>query len=94
VNAAGEKYGIQYSAQYDGNHYPRTETGAGAIPGQTVTLRRIDDRTAERIVYLNRKPVGTEMWVVSPDGKTRTITQSGIDSKGKPIDNLQIYVRQ
>jgi hypothetical protein len=94
VNAKGEKLVIQYSAQYDGKPSPRTETGAGAVAGQSVTLRRIDARTAERIVYLAGKPVGTERWVISADGKTRTITQSGIDPQGKPINNVQVYVRQ
>jgi hypothetical protein len=94
VNARGEKTGIQYSAQYDGKPYPRTETGAGAIAGQSVTLRRIDARTVERIVYLAGKPVGTETWAISADGRTRTVTQSGIDAQGKTINNLQVYVKQ
>jgi hypothetical protein len=94
VNARGEKLVIQYSAQYDGRPYPRTETGAGAVAGQSVALRRIDARTVERIVYLAGKPVGTETWVISRDGKTRTVTQSGIDPQGRPINNVQVYVRQ
>ena len=94
VNAKGEKMVIQYSAEYDGKPYPRTEIGPGAIAGQTVTLKRIDAQTVERIVYLDGKPVGTERWVISKDGKTRTVTQSGIDAHGKPINILQIYVKQ
>ena len=94
VNAKGEKLVIQYSAQYDGKPYPRTETGAGAVAGQSVTLRRIDAQTVERVVYLDGKPVGTERWVLSADGKTRTVTQSGVDAQGKTINNVQVYVRQ
>lgn len=94
VNTKGEKSVIQYSAEYDGKPYPRTETGPGAITGQSVTLKRVDALTAERIVYLGGKPVGTERWVISKDGKTRTVTQSGIDSHGKPINNVLIYLRQ
>lgn len=85
---------IRYSAEYDGKPYPRTEIGAAAISGQTVTLKRIDAQTVERIVYLGGKPVGTESWAISKDGKTRTVTQSGIDAHGKPINILQIYVKQ
>lgn len=84
VNAKGEKLVIQYSAQYDGKPYPRTETGAGAMTGVTVSLKRIDAQTVERIVYLGDKPIGTERWVISKDGKTRTVTQSGTDANGKP----------
>ena len=93
VNAAGETIYIQYSAQYDGKPYPRIEAGAGAVQGQTVTLKRIDARTVERILYLGDKPGGTEHWAISKDGKTRTVTQSGFDLAGKPINNLQIYVK-
>ncbi len=94
VNAKGEKIVIQYSAEYDGKPYPRTEIGPGTISGQTVTLKRIDAQTIERIVYLGGKPAGTERWAISQDGKTRTVTQSGIDAHGKPINILQIYVKQ
>jgi hypothetical protein len=94
VTAKGEKFAIHYSAQYDGKQYPRTETGAGAVPGQTVALRRVDAHTVERIVYLAGKPVGTERWIISADGRTRTVPQSGTDPQGKPINNLQVYVRE
>jgi hypothetical protein len=94
VSAQGEKFSIQYSAQYDGKPYPRTETGAGSVPGQTLTLKRIDAQTIERVVYVAGKPAGTEVWVISKDGQTRTVTQSGMDPKGKPIDNVLVFERQ
>ena len=94
INAAGQPAHIQYSAKYDGKPYPRTETGAGAVPGQTVTLHRINPRRVERIVHLGQKSGGSEEWVISPDGKTRTVTQSGFDLNGKPINNLQVYEKQ
>src|SRR5262249_23718558 len=52
VNAQGGKLNVEYAAQYDGKEYPRTEAGAGAVAGQTVSLKRIDDHTAERTAYL------------------------------------------
>jgi hypothetical protein len=85
---------IQYSAQFDGKDYPRTESGPGATTGQTVSLKRIGSRTVERVVHFQGKPAGTEKWVISKDGKTRTVTQSGIDLHGKPINNLQVYRRE
>src|SRR5213594_724333 len=94
VNGKGEKSTIEYAAQYDGKEYPRTETGAGAAPGQTVTLKRIDAHTAERITYLKGKKLVTEKWEISSDGKTRTVTQSGVDIAGKPVDNVIIYDKQ
>jgi len=94
ITAAGLPQHIEYSAQYDGKRYPRTETGAGATPGQTVSLRRVGPRTVERTVYLGDKSGGTEQWTISKDGQTRTVHQFGVDLHGKPIHNLQIYVRR
>src|SRR5580704_929703 len=52
VTAKGGKLVFQYSAEYDGKPYPRTEMGPGAVAGQSVTLKRLDGQTVERIVYL------------------------------------------
>jgi hypothetical protein len=94
VTANGEKSVIAYAAQYDGKEYPRTETGAGAVQGQSVTLKRIDNRTAERITYLKGKKMVTERWEISSDGKVRTVTQSGVGPDGKPVDNVLVYGKQ
>ena len=94
VRANGAKAGFEYAAQYDGKEYPRTETGDGAVAGQTVTLKRIDNRTAERITFLKGKKLVIEKWEISRDGKTRTVTQSGVGLDGKPVDNVLFYEKQ
>jgi hypothetical protein len=94
VTANGDKSAIAYAAQYDGKEYPRTETGAGAVPGQTVSLTRIDSRTAERVAYLKGKKLTTERWEISSDGRTRTVTQSGVGADGKPVNNVLVYEKQ
>jgi hypothetical protein len=94
VNPKGEQLAIEYAAQYDGKEYPRTETGPGAVPGQTVTVKRIDDHTVERVAYLKGKKLVTEKWQISNDGKTRTVTQSGVGPDGKPVDNVLFYEKQ
>ena len=94
VNAKGENSIIEYGGQYDGKENPRTESGAGAVPGQTVSLKRIDAHTAERVTYLKGKKLVTEKWDISADGKTRTVTQSGVDPAGKPVDNVIVYEKQ
>jgi hypothetical protein len=91
VRTNGAKAAFTYAAQYDGKEYPRTETGDGAVPGQTVTLKRIDSSTAERISYLKGKKLVIEKWEISRDGKTRTVTQSGVGPDGKPVDNVLVY---
>ena len=94
VNTKGEKSTIEYGGQYDGKQNPRTESGAGAVPGQTVSLKRLDSHTAERVTYLNGNKLVTEKWEISADGKTRTVTQSGVDPAGKAVDNVIVYEKQ
>jgi hypothetical protein len=94
INAKGEKSTIEYAAQYDGKEYPRTETGAGAVAGQTVTLRRVDSHIAERVAFLKWKKLTIEKWEISKDGKTRTVTQSGVNAQGQPVDNVLVYEKQ
>ena len=91
VRANGAKAAFSYAAKYDGKEYPRTETGDGAVPGQTVTMKQIGDRTVERISYLKGKKLVIEKWEISRDGKTRTVTQSGVGPDGKPVDNVLLY---
>ena len=91
VRANGAKAAFSYAAQYDGKAYPRTETGDGAVPGQTVTVKRIDNHTVERISYLKGKKLIVEKWEISRDGKTRTVTQSGVGPDSKPVDNVLVY---
>ena len=48
VRANGAKAAFAYSAQYDGKEYPRTETGDGAVPGQTPFDSRLQCRVCDR----------------------------------------------
>jgi hypothetical protein len=94
TRANGAKAAFSYAGQYDGKENPRTETGDGAVPGQTVTMKRVDDHTVERISYLKGKKLVIEKWAISRDGKTRTVTQSGVGTDGKPVDNVLVYEKQ
>ena len=94
VRGNGAKAAFEYAGQYDGKENPRTETGDGAVQGQTVTLKRIDNHTVERITYLKGKKLIIEKWAISPDGKTRTVTQSGVGPDGKPVDNVLVYEKK
>src|SRR5262245_29909966 len=55
VRTNGAKAAFTYAGQYDGKENPRIETGDGAVQGQTVTLKRVDSRTVERITFLKGK---------------------------------------
>ena len=94
INSEGKKRTVEYSAQYDGKQYPRTETGPGAVNGQTVTLKRIDANTVERTIYLAGKKLRSETWVISKDGKTRTVTEAGTNAQGQAVSTVVVFDKQ
>jgi hypothetical protein len=48
----------------------------------------------ERVTFLKGKKLVIEKWAISSDGKTRTVTQSGVGTDGKPVDNVLVYEKQ
>jgi len=94
INAKGAKITISYSANYDGKEYPFNQSGPGAATNQTVVFKQIDPQPVERTNYIAGKPAGKEFWVVSKDGKVRTVTQTGTTADGKPIHNVLVQDRQ
>ncbi len=60
----------------------------------TLTFRRIDGRSYEAISKKNGKVTITSVVSVSPDGKTRTVVQTGTDAEGRPVKNTIVYDRQ
>ena len=90
VEANGEVTKHQYTAQYDGKDYP-----VSGDPGRdTVALKRIDLYTLE---YTNKragKVINSYREVTAKDGKSRTITQKGMSSRGVAVDNIIVYDRQ
>jgi len=91
TRASGAKAAFSYAGQYDGKENPRIETGDGAVQGQTVTMKKLDNHTVERITFMKGKKLVIEKWAISADGKTRTVTQSGVGPDGKPVDNVLVY---
>jgi hypothetical protein len=83
-----------YAAKFDGKDYPLS----GAADADTVNIKRIDENTIESTRKKNGQVITTIRSVVSADGKTRTSTWSGKDSKGSPKtwtvvldDSEQVY---
>ena len=51
----------------------------------------IDDRTYEWVQRVRGKVTTTTRLVLSPDGKTHTLTTTGVDEKGERIDRMTVY---
>ena len=80
-----------FTANYDGKDNPVT----GENPfGNTVALTRVDAHTTRAVTKQDGKVTVRQTVVISPDGRTRTLTTTGKDAKGNPIESTTVYDRQ
>lgn len=79
------------TATYDGKEYPVTGTSPY---GDTVARTRIDARTLQTVYKKGGKVTVTQTSVVAPDGKTRTVTSSGVNAAGQKLHNVVVYEKQ
>lgn len=90
VDANGARTESQYTANYDGNESPLTGTPAPTM----VSLKRIDSHRTERIDKRDGKVIQTFSRVVSPDGKTMTVTVKGTDPQGRAVNDVLIFEKR
>ena len=90
VNAEGKPAGGQYTSKSDGKDVPWT----GNPNADTASPRRIDANTYENVWKKDGKATITSRGVVSTDGKTLTITQTGTDARGRAVNWTMVYDRQ
>ncbi|HYU45013.1 MAG TPA: hypothetical protein VEK84_02405 [Terriglobales bacterium] len=80
----------EWTGKFDGKDYPVT----GDPSSDSRSYRKVDDRTLELTVKKDGKVTVTGRIVVSADGKSRTVSTSGTDSKGKKVKNPAVYDKQ
>ena len=90
TDAEGKPIDIQSTANYDGKDYPVT----GDPNVDMIARKRIDAYKMEITRKKAGKVVSTATSVVSKDGKTRTVTEKGVNSKGEKISNTLVYDKQ
>ena len=90
VTAQGESRHIEYTANYDAKDYPVK----GDPDRDVASMKRVDAHTYEGTNKKGGKVTGTFRGVVSPDGKTLTITTKGTDPQGRPENNVVVYDKQ
>ena len=91
VSASDKASHTEYTGNYDGKDYPITGAETGA---DTVSLKRIDAHTTERIDKKGGKVVMTFTRKVSRDGKTLTVTIKGTNPQGQRVNNVVVFVKQ
>ena len=79
---------VEYTARFDGNDYPISNSILS-----TVSLKRVDDETVERIGKIQGQVVETETRTVSDDGKVLTVEIKG-NRDGTEYSSIQVYDKQ
>jgi hypothetical protein len=79
---------VEFRAAYDGKDYP---VKGSAL--ETVSLKRIDPRTVERIGKIKGQAIETVTARVSADGQSLTMTTKGT-ANGVPYSSMQLFERQ
>jgi hypothetical protein len=80
----------EWTGKYDGKDYPVT----GDPNTDTRSYKKVNDQT---LAFTNKKGDKVTIsgrGVVSADGKTRTVTITGTDSKGKKFTSTAVYEKQ
>jgi hypothetical protein len=90
VDAEGKPMHWEFQTKYDGKFVPFK----GNPDADMLAYKRIDANTVESTTQLNGKPALTAKIVVSADGKTRTLTQTGKNAKGRTVHNVIVYDKQ
>src|SRR5215472_1328774 len=80
----------EWTGKFDGKDYPVT----GDPSSDARSYKKVDDHTLEFTVKKGDKVTTTGRIVVSPDGKSRTVTTSGTDAKGNKVSGTAVYDKQ
>src|SRR6201993_3231963 len=80
----------EWTGKFDGKDYPVT----GDPNSDARSLTKIDDHTLGLNVKKGGKTTITGRIVVSADDKSRTVTTTGTDAKGKKVTSTAVYDKQ
>jgi hypothetical protein len=80
----------EMTAHYDGKDHPVK----GNPAADTISVKRIDDRTGESTFKKDGKVSSTNLRVLSADGKTLTITSTGMAPDGRPRKDVQVFEKK
>ena len=86
----GKPLHSEWTGKYDGKDYPVT----GDPNADTRSYKIVNDHTLASTNKKGDKVTISGRAVVSADGKTRTVTLTGTDSKGKKYTNTLVFDKQ
>ena len=90
IDSDGKPVHSEWTGNFDGKDYPVT-----ADPTSDArSYKKVDDHTMQLTVKKDGKVTVTGRIVVAADGKTRTVTTSGTNSKGAKVTTTAVYDKQ
>lgn len=90
TDSNGQSTHNEWTGKFNGRYYPVTGDATSDMRRYT----RINSRTLALTAKKGGKVTLTGRIVVSADGKSRTVTTSGTDSKGKKVRGKAVYDKQ
>ena len=90
VDGDGKPLHSEWTGKFDGKDYAVT----GDASSDKRSYRKMNDHTLAFTNKNGTKIVNSGRVVVAADGKSRTVTQTGTDSKGKKFSSTAIYDKQ
>jgi hypothetical protein len=90
VDAEGKTMHTEYVSKFDGTEVP----WSGNPNADSASPKRIDSNHYRNIWKKDGKVTITADVMVSKDGKTLTVTQTGKDAKGRVMDTVEVFDRQ
>jgi hypothetical protein len=89
-DVGGKPVTTTYTATYDGKDAAVT----GNPDYDTTSVKRIDGNNLELTRKRAGKVVQTVTMVLSNDGKTRTVTTTGVNAQGQKVNNVAVFERK
>ena len=86
----GKPAHTEWTGKFDGKDYPVT----GDPNSDTRSYKKLDDRTLEITTKKGGKVISSGSIVVSPDGKSRTVSLTLSGSDGKTSTSTAVYDKQ
>jgi hypothetical protein len=90
TDADGKSTHNEWTGKFDGKDYPVT----GDPTSDTRSYKETGEHSLAMTVKKDGKVTTTGQIVVAADGKTRTVTTSGTDAKGKKFKTTAVYDKQ
>src|ERR1039458_3727192 len=90
TTADGKPVHIEWTGKFDGKFYPLT----GDPNNDERSYKQINGRTLEGVSRKGGKVTSNTRIVVSAEGKSRTVTSTGVNPKGEKVKTVAVYDKE